>query len=191
MTLSGFLNERGRDLQESQRASTRSGIALSTHLGGPGCGKSRGEKPGSLEDSKPWEQSLDPFSRPVLHSRLPGTSSSPTRPAGTGALFLPPPHSLAWPRTGPLRQCAGSQLCNTGSAGQKTGPWAEPGAPPLGSASLSELVFALRQFCPFLKLAGLEIKAGPARCKRHLWAGLRKLLLRNGRLRAGLGNQLA
>lgn len=161
--MSVLLIERCRSFQESQRAATLGGIALSILLRGLRCRKSQGEKPGSLEDSSPKEQSPDPLSRPVPHSRLPGTSSSPTRPVGTGAPSPPPPHSLAWPTTRPLRRRAGTQLCSTGSARRKTGPWAEPGAPPLGSASpLSELVFALRQFRPSWKLAGLEMESRPA-----------------------------
>lgn len=99
------------------------------------------------------------LSRPVPHSRLPGTSSSLTRPSDTGAPSPPLPHSLAWPKTRPSQRLAGSQLCSTGFARRKTGPWAEPGAPPSGSAFLSELVFALKQFRPSGKLASLEMEA--------------------------------
>lgn len=112
-----------------------------------------------MEDSSSWEQSPDPLSRSVSHSRLPGTSSSPTRPADTGAPSPPPPHSLAWPKTRPLQLRAGSQLCNTGFTRRKTGPWAELRAPPSGSASLSELVFALKQFRPSGKWASLKMEA--------------------------------
>lgn len=115
-----------------------------------------------MEDSSSWEQSPDPLSRSVPHSRLLGTSSSPSRPADTGAPSPPPPHSLEWPKKRPSQRRAGSQLCSTGFARRKTGPWAEPGAPPSGSASLSELVFALKQFRPSWKLASLKMEAGPA-----------------------------
>lgn len=66
------LIESGRDLQESQRAVTLGGIALSIHLRGLGCRKSQGEeKPGGLEGSSSQEPSPDPFPAQSLTHAFP------------------------------------------------------------------------------------------------------------------------
>lgn len=63
------------------------------------------EEPGVFGDPSPRQQATP--SCPAPHSRLPGTSSILTRPAGTGAPSPPPPRSAARPAPGPSLQGSG------------------------------------------------------------------------------------